>query len=481
MSGSDKRPVLQAEPGTHADGGYGPDGGSLSYAATGGNPTTGDGGSPTTGAVTVSASTLVLSAGELSGNAIELADRGQFDFTGGRLMVKAFVGTLIQDGGSLEPGGPSSGETTVHGDYYLGSEGTLRMQLLGTAPEAGYDQLTVNGSVVINGGNLDIVLGFEPKAGDSFTIIKAVGEGPVEGTFAGLAEGTTFSTTFGDKTVPMVITYGPPVTVRVADHVPSDVDVAELIAASEAMGKSAASDSTGGAGQLPPTDPFDGFPLGDTMDVASADENYSDVAPGLLGPNHQNLTDPNLGQQTGDEQPSAADAPSDSTGDSDGDSGDAYGISFGDLLASAQADNVSSDGTQASESSEWQPGASVTAGSTAIATTAASDSTVGSGGSSGDGDEFAFGDANGPAQADNTFFYGDETTGSGLADSAALVDQGGETSTSLVLATEPEQASVPAAAPDLELDLASSVPLVGLQDGLQDGSHVVFTGGGDMV
>ncbi len=69
-------------------------------------------------------------------------------------------------------------------------------ELGGTKPgTGGYDQISVNGKVVLGGATLEVSLldTFVPKAGNTFTIIDNDGVDAVVGTFAGLSEGATFA------------------------------------------------------------------------------------------------------------------------------------------------------------------------------------------------------------------------------------------------------------------------------------------------
>jgi uncharacterized repeat protein (TIGR01451 family) len=65
---------------------------------------------------------------------------------------------------------------------------------VGPAGGSGYGQLTVAGllSLTANATLLEVDLGFVPSVGTTFTIIKTLGSGAVQGTFFGLPEGSTF-------------------------------------------------------------------------------------------------------------------------------------------------------------------------------------------------------------------------------------------------------------------------------------------------
>jgi autotransporter-associated beta strand protein len=63
--------------------------------------------------------------------------------------------------------------------------------LAGTTAGAGYSQLQSNGVVNINGSTLELHLNFTPASGDTFVVINSVGA--INGTFAGLPNGATFT------------------------------------------------------------------------------------------------------------------------------------------------------------------------------------------------------------------------------------------------------------------------------------------------
>lgn len=125
-----------------------------------------------------------------------------FNFTGGILKDCAdFGSTLVQQGGTLAPGG-SIGTTTVDGDYMLGSAGTLEIEIDST----GADLLIVNGDVSIE-GSLSAILGFGPAFGDEWTIVRNDGTAPIDGIFAGLPEYSFFGETFDGRDYAFRISY----------------------------------------------------------------------------------------------------------------------------------------------------------------------------------------------------------------------------------------------------------------------------------
>ncbi|MDO9084960.1 MAG: hypothetical protein Q7U53_02030 [Anaerolineaceae bacterium] len=91
--------------------------------------------------------------------------------TGDSLIGSGTLDSNLVNAGTVSPG-TSPGIITVDGDYTQDSSGTLEIELDGTTPGSGYDQLVVTGAATL-GGSLDVSLipGFSPIAGQSFTIM----------------------------------------------------------------------------------------------------------------------------------------------------------------------------------------------------------------------------------------------------------------------------------------------------------------------
>ena len=119
-------------------------------------------------------SPIVLNSGALGGN----GKVGNITATGAGLV-------------NLLPAG-SSGILTCS-NVALSSTTTFQVQINGTAPGSGYDQLNVNGSVALSNALLNVMLGFTPAIGSSFVIVANDGTDPVIGTFSGLAEGSVLN------------------------------------------------------------------------------------------------------------------------------------------------------------------------------------------------------------------------------------------------------------------------------------------------
>jgi fibronectin-binding autotransporter adhesin len=97
----------------------------------------------------------------------------------------------IESGGIVAPG-HSPGCITANS---VTMNGTYTAQIGGTTACTDYDQLQVSNSVNVTSGTLQLSLinGFTPSVGQSFEIIDNSGNSPVTGTFSGLPEGATFT------------------------------------------------------------------------------------------------------------------------------------------------------------------------------------------------------------------------------------------------------------------------------------------------
>ena len=115
--------------------------------------------------------------------------------SGGTLGGTGEVAWIILTGGTLNPG-TSAGRLTC-GALGLSATApsTCVVELNGTTPGSGYDQLKVNGSANLSQITLDARLGsgFVPPPGTTFTLIDNDGVDPVVGTFQGLPEGAEFA------------------------------------------------------------------------------------------------------------------------------------------------------------------------------------------------------------------------------------------------------------------------------------------------
>jgi hypothetical protein len=96
-------------------------------------------------------------------------------------------------GGVVAPGDAGLGILTCSNlNAGISASGILRMELNGTTPGSGYDQLNVRGTVNLAGVTLERSLGFSAPAGAQFDIISNDGSDSVSGTFNGLPDSGKF-------------------------------------------------------------------------------------------------------------------------------------------------------------------------------------------------------------------------------------------------------------------------------------------------
>lgn len=152
-----------------------------------------------TGVTTVSAGKLVVNGNISSSITTTVSSTGTLGGSG-------TVGTLVvQAGGTLSPG--NSPGTLNTGTLELQSGSTLGIEINGTTPGSGYDQLNLTGSATL-AGLLSVSLGFTPTNGNLFFILMNDSTDAVNGTFSGLADGSEFNvgdqefkiSYFGDST-----------------------------------------------------------------------------------------------------------------------------------------------------------------------------------------------------------------------------------------------------------------------------------------
>ncbi len=88
--------------------------------------------------------------------------------------------------GTLAPGN-SAGTLTVNGNVNLQAGSTMAVELNGTMPGTGHDQLVANGTVTLGSGALTVQMGYEPALNDpleTFTILVNDLADAISGTFA---------------------------------------------------------------------------------------------------------------------------------------------------------------------------------------------------------------------------------------------------------------------------------------------------------
>lgn len=133
--------------------------------------------------ITVPANTVATVDGTYGDTSVD--NGGVLKGTGTVGALTVLAGGIVAPGHS--PGCLSSGDLTLPGTY--------QAEIGGTTVCSGYDQLRVTGTVTLTDGTLTTSLydNFKPAAGQTYTIISNDGSDAVSGTFAGLAQGATFT------------------------------------------------------------------------------------------------------------------------------------------------------------------------------------------------------------------------------------------------------------------------------------------------
>jgi fibronectin-binding autotransporter adhesin len=122
---------------------------------------------------------------------------------GGPVTVAGLPGNNLLTGGTINPGGINggTGRLTVNNNVTFNAGSIFSVDINGdneAAPVNGYDQLRVNGNVVLTLSGLGVRLTtltdplFDPTTSAPLKIIDKVSAGPVSNTFAGLPELATF-------------------------------------------------------------------------------------------------------------------------------------------------------------------------------------------------------------------------------------------------------------------------------------------------
>ena len=110
---------------------------------------------------------------------------------GARLQGVGTVGPVFVSGNSTIAPGSSPGILTCSNFNSSAGSGRLQVELNGTAPGSGYDQLNVRGTVRLTGVTLNASLGFASAVGQQFMIINNDGADAVTGTFTGLPQNSS--------------------------------------------------------------------------------------------------------------------------------------------------------------------------------------------------------------------------------------------------------------------------------------------------
>jgi autotransporter-associated beta strand protein len=142
-----------------------------------------------TGATTISGGVLQVDGVSTAVSAYTVNSGGTL--AGGGIITGALT---ANSGGIVAPGADGPGSLRV-GALTLSAGAIFDVELNGTAAGTGYDQLDATGAVSLNGSVLDLSLGYIPTPGDKFFILNNDQIDLINGTFAGLSHGSTFSLT----------------------------------------------------------------------------------------------------------------------------------------------------------------------------------------------------------------------------------------------------------------------------------------------
>jgi autotransporter-associated beta strand protein len=103
------------------------------------------------------------------------------------------VNQVVSSGpGILAPGVGSPGLLTCSNLSMTAGGNSLNLELNGTTPGSGHDQLNVRGTNNLAGCLLNVILNFTPALSNQFVIINNDGAEAITGTFSGRPEGTVF-------------------------------------------------------------------------------------------------------------------------------------------------------------------------------------------------------------------------------------------------------------------------------------------------
>lgn len=113
--------------------------------------------------------------------------------SGATLGGRGTVGIILGEG-TLAPG--ASPGCLTSSNLTFAATGNYRVELNGTTPCSGYDQMIVRGTNALANATLTVIPAFppgQPTVGDQFVILNNDGADPITGTFAGLPNGATFN------------------------------------------------------------------------------------------------------------------------------------------------------------------------------------------------------------------------------------------------------------------------------------------------
>jgi len=148
------------------------------------------------GTLTLNANNSYAGSNNVAGASILVVNGSQpntpITITFGVLQGTGTVGTVTFAGagsGTISPAANGAGILTCS-NLALRAGVNFAVNLNGTTPGSGYDQLNVHGTVALSNANLALNLGgFTPALGDTFTILNNDGVDAISGTFSGLPPG----------------------------------------------------------------------------------------------------------------------------------------------------------------------------------------------------------------------------------------------------------------------------------------------------
>ncbi len=151
---------------------------------------------------------LNLKGGVFSTHAISFQGGGAFVWSSGTLHVGIYNGDLSNPSfGILAPGAEQSvaGSTTIVGNYLQQAGAKLQIEVGGESAGGTYDLVGVTGQAILGGQlELDMLNGFVPNAGDTFTVLNAAGG--LFGVFSNVTTGQRLMT--DDGLGSFIVNYG---------------------------------------------------------------------------------------------------------------------------------------------------------------------------------------------------------------------------------------------------------------------------------